>query len=290
MAVAEVADFRPTHTAAGDVYLTALPMSSLVVDHRYQRLVNPNKVRQIIETFQPGAIGALDVSARQNSMYAVIDGQHRLEVLREVCPNDLVNCVVHTNLSAADEAELFHISNMRRSNPGPADRFRARLFYQEPVAVAIAGIVQVAGLQLDLSAKSSSTNPRTVGAVAAMERVYLMGGGTLLARCLDVLHRIWPDEHLALTGEVLQGMGVVLKTYGDALTLERITNALALVPVRKLLMEAAGHRALLGGAGHTNIARAIVKHYNHGLRNRLDESELGKSSPNARVRPESSES
>lgn len=280
MAVAEIANFAPTHTATGSVYLAELPLSSLTVDHRYQRLVNPHKVKQMVTNFRPGAIGALDVSARVNGTYAVIDGQHRLEALREVAPHQPVNCVVHTNLSAADEAELFHISNARRDKPNPVDRFRARLFYRDERAVEIARIVDDAGLLIDLTTNANAgQNPIAINAVGALEKVYTFGGEPILSRTLNILHATWPEDRMALSGDLLHGMGMVLNTYGDAVNTARLLGLLQPIPLRKLLMEAAGHRALLGGATSTNIARAIVKHYNRGLRNRLPESELGHPTP-----------
>lgn len=290
VAVAEIAEIRPTHTAAGSVYLTQLSVSSLTVDHRYQRLVNPHKVKQMVANYQPGAIGALDVSVRVNGTYAVIDGQHRLEVLREVAPHDLVNCVVHTNLSPSDEAELFHISNARRDKPSATDRFRARLFYQDPRAVEIARIVEAAGLVIDLTTNANdSASPRSVNAVGALEKVYQYGGDSILSRTLTLLHGIWPEDRAALSGDMLHGLGMVLNTYGDAINTTRLVGLLSVIPIRKLMMEAAGHRALLGGAPSTNLARAIVKHYNHGLRNRLPESELGHPTSNP-ITPEPRES
>lgn len=273
-----IADFIPSRTALGEVYMAQLPLSDLIVDQRYQRLVNPNRIKAMIADFRPGAVGALDVSQRASHTYAVIDGQHRLEVLREVCPRELVNCVVHTHLTAVDEAELFHISNARRDKPRPLDRFRARLFYQEPLAVEIARIVTAAGLRIDLS-KSHSGSGEDIDAVGALEKIYTGGGETVLMQCLTVLPRIWPDEPYALSGDVLHGMATVLITFGDSVNLDRLTTTLSGLPIRKLTMEAAGHQALIGGAIATNIARAIVKHYNHALRNRLPEGELGKSSP-----------
>jgi hypothetical protein len=276
MAATEIANFAVTIPVTASIYLAKLPLYSLRVDPRYQRVTNERKIRKMIAEYDSGAVGALDVSERPNNTYAVFDGQHRLKMLQVVAPDSSVNCVVHAGLSAAQEARLFHRVNANRDRPSPGDRFRARLFYGDEQALEVQRVVNEAGLSIDLTSNANNgSSPHTVNAVNALEDVYSYGGSPLLLRTLTILHTIWPDDRGALTGEMLHGMGMVLKTYGDSVNTARLIDKLQALPLQKLMMESAGYRALLGGASFTNIARAIVRHYNHALRNRLDESELG---------------
>jgi hypothetical protein len=278
-----IAELIPNGTARGKVYLRQLPLSCLVIDERYQRAVSDRKVKRIVKNFRPDAIGAIDVSQRANGEYTVIDGQHRVIALRQVAPDSMVDCVVHTGLYPEDEAELFTITNGARDKPIPADRFRARLFYRDPAAVEINAAVESAGLRLDLTHNgNASQNPTAINAISAVQNVYDMLGANGLRQVLSILSATWPDDRNALIQDLIMATGMVINTYGDSLNRERLIAKLSEVPLKKLLMEGAGHRALLGGGAPTNIARAIVKHYNHSLRNRLPDEDVARAS--ARVR------
>jgi len=61
----------PPNTTAEIEYV---PIDRLFVDHRYQANLSPARVRRIQEAYNPIAAGLLLVGARDNGMFAVIDG------------------------------------------------------------------------------------------------------------------------------------------------------------------------------------------------------------------------
>ena len=86
-----------------------LKVGELTVDSRVQRSrLNENKVRKIYANFNRDALGVITVSYRKDKSYVVLDGMHRVEVVRRLTDNTgTMACHVLTGLSLEEEAEIF---------------------------------------------------------------------------------------------------------------------------------------------------------------------------------------
>ena len=102
--------------------------NDLMVDLSYQREINKNKVVNIVKSYNPNAIGVVTLSIRENGDLYIIDGQHRVEALKQLgYGNSDINAIVFFDLTIQEEARLFVIMNESRTKPKKSDLYKASI-------------------------------------------------------------------------------------------------------------------------------------------------------------------
>lgn len=102
--------------------LILLRVGDLRVDSSYQRDLNQVRVRRMAKVYDRDALGALEVSLRDDT-YFVVDGNHRRALVIEVEGEDaLVLCHVHEDWDQIREAQVFYCTLfINLTHPGAAD-------------------------------------------------------------------------------------------------------------------------------------------------------------------------
>lgn len=217
-----------------------------MIDVDYQRPLT-SFVEEVAANYDPAMVGTLIVSGRKNGKWPVIDGQTRLEAMRR---NDepAAPCLVYEALTREQEAELFADLQTKRRGMATYLRFRAALVAKRPEAVAIAGIVQAAGFELDVNETA-----HTVKSIAALEYAYRRDP-ELLASVLAVIAQAWPDPdtELRTVGDLIRGLAVFLGRE-KRVDHDKLVARLSAVTPRMIRHRA---NALMEGSGHGSGGRA----------------------------------
>lgn len=182
----------------------------LFIDDRYQRVLEPYRVRKIVREFDWDLYGALEVSIRGDGSIAVFDGQHRYRAAEKLELEELP-CIVHEGMSPQQEAKLFTRLQTSRKGLNQVDRFMAQVFAEDPDSTDIYNIVHELDLTIDRSRHSSTT----ISAVISLERIYRRWGGKHLKYTLAQSKAIWGGEDGSLQGAFLDGFARFLAGYGD---------------------------------------------------------------------------
>lgn len=236
-----------------------VPIERLFVDSGYQRPLT-SFVETVAREYDPALLGTLIVSERDDGSMAVIDGQTRMEgAARNEEP--ALPCLVYSGLTREQEAQLFADLQTKRRGMATYLRFRAALVAKQPEAVAIAGLVQQAGFELDVL-----ETPQTVKAISSLENVYRRDP-KLLARVLAIIAAAWPEEATAYrtSGEMIRGISVFLSRERKV-DEERLIQRLSTVTPQTLrhranaLKEGSGS----GGGSPGYMADAILGVYMRG--------------------------
>lgn len=239
-----------------------LPVSTLRVDHSYQRPLDPIRVRNMAESFDPDALGTLTVSLRLAGGHWVIDGQHRVAMLRAMGWDDQqAPCLVHTGLTPEDEARIFQKANSAR-RPGALALFRAGVKAGEPIATDIDRIVKSLGLEV-----RPGNADGNLQAVTALVKIYTKAGSDYLEPVLRIIRGAWGLESGSYQAEILQALALVLKRYGDAVDHDKMRTALRGTVPHTLL--AAARAAKTPGAGSLvmgTLPDQIIARYNQVAR------------------------
>jgi hypothetical protein len=200
--------------------------NTLTIDgHRgYQRGLNPRKIADMVDRFDPREITAIVVSQRSDGTYWVLDGQHRLETLKLMGKSVILADVRH-NMSIPQEAVLFYRLNAGTTRVGAWDQFQARIVGGDPVAVAIDKMITEHGYRLD----RSGNTVKGIAAVASLEKVFRRG---YLEEVLGIISTVWRTDKHAVDGPVVEGLGVFIHSYKDqpAYDRERLLDVLAITP------------------------------------------------------------
>lgn len=270
-ALADVLDheYEPTAgapvapTAPAEPYIAALPVSALFTDHTYQRPLDPFRVNKMADAFNLALVGIIEVSARPNGRYAVLDGQHRAALVRTVAfgstnEDPHVACRVHTDLDVVAEAKLYHQLNTTRKQLNGWDRWVARRGAGDQAVLDIEASCARNGLIVGMQAGGN-----VLRSTKACEVIVEQGGIPLLDEVLSVTRMAWPDDQSGLDGTILQGLGHVLSAYRrDELDLTRLVETLSGVVPRQLVARAAAVREIHKGQLHRLAAHVIVERYN----------------------------
>lgn len=231
-----------------------LPLTKLIVDDAYQRPLT-TFVDRIIRKYDPALVGTLVVSRRSAKEYAVVDGQTRMEALREVGIKD-VPCLVYLGLSQAQEASLFARLQKERRGIASYHRFRAALVAGEKEPTEIEEIVRDTGHAVGLEKGE-------ISAVAALEYAYRKDP-EILERLLLVCNGAWDDGYVP-AGDIIRGIAMYMDEDKKKRKIddERLANRLSQVTPEQLRRRASALKEGVGegGSGGRYMKDAIAAQY-----------------------------
>lgn len=198
-----------------------VPIPQMRVSPLGQREINRARVDRMAASFDPEQIGTPTVSHR-GDWYWIIDGQHRIETLKEVGWGDQqVQCWTYEALTESEEAEMFLKLNDVLS-VSAFDKYTKGVAAGRLAESDIDRIVRTNGLVV-----SRDKLPGGIGAVGTLRRIYDRAGAGVFARSLRVVRDAYGDP--GLEAPVLDGIGYLCQRYNGALddktAVERLAKA-----------------------------------------------------------------
>lgn len=260
--------FRRKDEPTPDSGTMLIPLDLLNVDSRYQRVLEEKRVKEYVANFDANLLQALVVSERADGTYWVLDGFHRLEVMR-LKGFENAQCQVLRTLTYEDEARVFHDLNKKRKAMNAWFAFRALVESKDREATAIVRTVEAAGFRI-----GQTDSPRSIKAIATLQRIYKLGGADLLGATLTFLSDTWAGEKDATGNVPLHGAAMFLKQYQGhaAFDYDSLVHALSKVPPATLIREVAAmdvNGGLVGSnGGAIRYCLVMRRHYNKGRRTR----------------------
>lgn len=246
-----------------------LRIADMKVDPRAQRLLRRVWVKRHVAQFDANQIGTVVISRRNGSLW-IIDGQHRIELLRSVGWGDqAVYCETFQGLTIQEEAALFLKRNDKIS-VRTFDKFQVSLTEQDETACAIARIVGAAGLSI-----AEGNRDGSISAVSALLHLYggagvssEQDGAAALRKTLQTINAAWGNQAANFQGQVMEGIGLIHLRYGSKVDQGALVGTLSKVGggAVGLLGQAKGLRETHGGSLPYSVGAAIVLRYNRGRR------------------------
>lgn len=233
-----------------------------------QRVLRPHWVDEMAANFRLDDIGVFHVNFRDGT-YWVLDGQHRraalIKWLGEGWEGSTVRCVVYKGLTEAQEAAKFLALN-KTLRVNSFEKFKKAVKAGHQEEVHIQKIVESQGLHVSQDREISGG---CISAVAALRKVYRMGGPQVLGKALRIIRDSFGDA--GLESKVVEGIGILCHRYPDEILDER----LAIMKLSKinggvfgLKGAAAALRKATGNALGFCIAAACVDYINKGQKGR----------------------
>lgn len=245
-----------------------VPIAELKIDPSAQRGLRANWVKAHVNDFDAEQLGYIVVNRRSDGKLYVIDGQHRVALLREIGWGDQqIQCECFEGLNQADEAELFLARN-DRITVRKYDKFRVAVTAGEEIQNDIDRIVRHQGLTI-----SDQASEGHITAVAALEKVYTGSsiasakeGPAALARTLRAIQRAWGKAASTFHGQIIHGMGLVQLRYNGKLNQDELADKLAPFSggAPGLLGKAKAIQDMRGRPMPHCVASVIVDAYNKG--------------------------
>lgn len=244
-----------------------IPLGKLFVDPDLQRPRDETAEQRITDNLDLNVLGVLDVSARSDGRFHVMDGQTRRNALIRFGfnENDLVPCLVSRGLTRAQEAH--HFTGRNTARPVRAyDRFRIRIQAEDPIALGIDAILMEHGWRIQTGDIDGG-----FAAVVAAERVFTGFGSSEKGRgpqnfrsALGVITEAWGRNPGTAHGAIVAGLGLFFARYGDTVDKAALVRRLAQFPggADALIGKARGIREFRGGVLARCVAELTVEIYN----------------------------
>jgi hypothetical protein len=202
----------------------------------------------------------ITLSIQPNGRFNCVNGNHRCALARLLGYTHIL-AQVFFDLTWNDESDVYvalHSVNL----PSATDRFKARLFRQDPVAVDIDTILRRHGLHVSVYNGPAQGG---VAAVRALEEVYTIFGPGVFEEIITVLTRAWGQDRRAYVTSMISGMSAFWQRYRNMVSQERLVEKLQAVTPTKVLAEAGDH-TLLRESPASRVGQTIYRIYHLGLR------------------------
>jgi hypothetical protein len=226
--------------------------------------VHPVRQRQLkrawvdarVDHFNPEALAQVTLNhTTEDDTYWVIDGQHRVALMRAVGWGDQnMEARVYENLTPEQEANLFLLRNDARA-VDPLNKFL--------VAVE-AGWAAESDIQRILNANGVAVGRKRgrhrLTAVGAVHYIYDLDV-TLLAKVVQSIHGALPDHPCPWDSVLIYSVGMVFHRYNGGIDVPEMIEVLAHTPggLRGLTQKATLIRDTHGGDARNAHAAAIVE-------------------------------
>jgi hypothetical protein len=207
--------------------------------------------------FDEKKLGIITLSLRHDGRYAIIDGNHRRHLAKDVGRTEML-ARIFIDLEYMEEAALFSALNTIKA-PSALEKFNARMEYLEPVAVDITRIVGEVGLRI---AKTPNTGGEgTVSCIAALEVLYIERGPLEFTEVLNVIYAAWGPQSHAWHAYIINGFRQFWARYRDEVEFKRLVEQLQLKMPQQILA-AAGAYAGVSESIPTRVGKQLVLVYN----------------------------
>lgn len=215
----------------------------ITVDLRVQRALDQNRVDELIRKWNDLAMGVPTLSQREGGQVIALDGQTRLESLRQMGRGDeSFDCTVYRNLTLEQEADMFALLNNTKKLL-PIDLFRVSVIAGDPEALACNDLVARHGFVAESGHKNSFM------AVNALLRAWRRDQLST-ERAIITAVAAWGPTREAADNRLFTGMAALYFRYGDMVNLSQLVEK-----IRKGVQTDAS--SLIGRARTSSKTRSI---------------------------------
>lgn len=179
-------------------------LDDINVDPSYQRPLRAAKIDEMLATFDPKEITAIVVNRRIDGSLWVLDGQHRVELLRRL-GKSVVIADVREGYDHEMEARAFYRLNRGQTKVSAFDEFRSRVAGNEPSATRIVDIIERHGYHI-----GRQSEERAIQAVSALEAAFNMGK---LNATMSIIATVWPMDAASRSANIIVGLATFLLNF-----------------------------------------------------------------------------
>lgn len=199
-----------------------VPLGQMTISARAQRDLRPARVAKLVAEMDLDQIGLPVVNERDGQFY-IIDGQHRVEALKEWLGSgwekQRIECRVYKNLTEQQEANIF--DRVNDTLPVSAiERFKVRVTAERADEVIVNKILESVGLHVTRHKK----RPGSIHCVSTVLGIYRRSGSANLQRTLGIVLSSYGDS--GLDAFIISGVSLVLDRYGEAINTDHLVESL----------------------------------------------------------------
>lgn len=205
--------------------IVLLPLDSLI-NCPFGRDIKIRAVNKIVKEWDERAFGILLVG-HINDTYMVIEGNHRVEAIRQIDDYEAVWCQVLENITVEEAADIYIKINQNRRQLTRYDIYKAGIMAGDSKWIGIDQAIKKAGMKAAKSSKSGDS----VSSIAMIENIYIKYGDGVLVDTLRAIHSIWFGDKMSKRSEFIGGMAYLINYTNEVyrpngFSLEELTDKL----------------------------------------------------------------
>ena len=235
----------------------------LFVDDLYQREIDPERVKHIIDKFDPNLVNPIKVSFRDGK-YWIVDGHHteRVLITRNKNQDLMVDCKVYYGMTWLDEVNMFLDQNGISRAVNINDKLRAKMNSGDPDVKRMVKTAEKVGFIIDFKNRKGDNK---IVALSTLMRAYASLTPEEYEEYLSIIKKTWDGCSDSLCREILQGVFIFYKTYKGKFKIQTFIKRLGKVAPAAIIRDG----KVTSSPGATKYARQILGHYNYHAQDRL---------------------
>lgn len=237
-----------------------LPIELLKID-KYQRILQPSRVKEMVNNFDERLCEVIKVSLR-NGVYNIFDGQHRYMACKLKGIKYLM-CEVHRGLTFTEEAILFERQDENRKGVSRQEKFKSKVIRNESYAISLKNLVESIGFKIS---PNQGKHKNSISAVTTLEKIDKNCGREILERTLRLIWMTWNGIIEATDATILIGVSGFLKEFGSKVIDKDFVKFLSRVEPKVIIREAKSD--LVNKEGRYKVT--IQRYYNKNRTKRIE--------------------
>lgn len=228
-----------------------------------QRPLNERKVKQIMDDFDPDAVGFITLTQPDGTgVHHCIDGQHRSEAVRRLWGDkELIPAIVLPAKNPVEAAELWLKINGARSKPGALDLYRVGVTAGREAETVVDEILKSLGYRVSLDSTDGS-----ISAIAACLTVYRKHGADVLSDALRTIQATWGRTRDSVHANVVAGFSELVSRHNGSLDRRRLAERTQKkFTAARFIGAARQARDFQGGTLTDGVVHVLTTTYNTGL-------------------------
>lgn len=197
----------------------------------------------------------------RNGVFWVLDGQHRIDALKQCgFKDDVLDCEVYEDLSDEEMADIFLGRDERRAI-NAFDKFHVACTANHRRECDIRRAVESQGAKI-----SRRREENCISAVSALGHVYDRTSETVVGQVVRTIKNAYAGDPASFDSALIEGLGFVFNRYNGRTNEKELATRMSAVPsgARGILRRAESLREKTGNQKIQCVAATIVDIYNRG--------------------------
>ena len=234
----------------------------LLIDKTYQRTAIKSNIEKISKDWSWVSCGVITV-AKRDSLYYVIDGQHRVMASRTIKDIKSLPCLVFDTDNLKEEAMGFVSSNTSRKNMNSIDKYNAMIIGEDPTAILVSKLLY----KYKINAVKAVEHNRDTSSIA-----WIIKHANKNINDLDLVLSLVSElcSETTIKVKILEALMYFQKHVKQGLGDTKIHNRMLSLGVHKILSEITRNISIMGRGSDDVCGNAILQAYNKGLRNKIE--------------------
>lgn len=173
-----------------------LHVNDIVVDYRYQRTTESRRskdnINRIKKNFRWAAFSPITVTDIEKGQFAVIDGQHRLQAVKELGDIDEVPCWIIPHAELKEQATDFLDINCNKVAVNSYSIYKAQVASGDKHAIAVDNFLKKQ--QIEVPPSGYCSQPNHTLAIACIKSQLSKHNDIYLSEAIACIRKAYPDK------------------------------------------------------------------------------------------------